>query len=49
MNAEIIAVGNEVVKGHVINTNAGYVARQLESVGISVEYHSAVKIGRAHV
>ena len=43
MNAEIIAIGNEVVKGYVINANATYIARRLEELGISVDYHSTIK------
>ena len=43
MNAEIIAIGNEVVKGHVVNTNAAHIARRLEELGISVDCHSTVK------
>lgn len=42
MKAEIIAVGNEVVMGHTINTNAGYIARQLQTIGIMPKYHTAV-------
>ena len=43
MKCEIIAVGNEVVTGHVINTNAGFIASTLQTIGIETAYHSAVK------
>nr|WP_302595166.1 competence/damage-inducible protein A [uncultured Cellulosilyticum sp.] len=42
MKAEIIAVGNEVVTGHTINTNAGYIAKELQTIGIMPKYHTAV-------
>lgn len=42
MKAEIIAVGNEVVFGHVVNTNASFLAQSLERVGILPQYHTAV-------
>ncbi len=43
MNAEIIAVGDEVVKGYTINTNASYIAKQLQTIGIMPDYHTAVR------
>ncbi len=36
MNAEIIAVGNEVLSGKQLNTNAQYLSRQLLNLGIKV-------------
>ena len=42
MEAEIIAVGNEVIMGHTINTNASYIAKRLQEYGIGVRYHMAV-------
>ena len=42
MNAEIIAVGNEVVMGHTINTNASYLAKALQDIGIMTQYHTAI-------
>ncbi len=43
MKAEIIAVGNEVVDGYVINTNASYIAKQLSKLGIETVSHRSVK------
>lgn len=37
MKAEIIAIGDEVLLGHVENTNGGWIARQLSVFGIMVE------------
>ncbi len=41
MKAEIIAVGTELLLGHVVNTNAAEIARMLAELGIGV-YHQTV-------
>jgi nicotinamide-nucleotide amidase len=42
MNAEIIAVGTELLMGQIANTNAQYISRRLADLGIRVLYHSVV-------
>lgn len=42
MNAEIIAVGTELLMGQITNTNAQYLSRRLADLGIRVLYHSVV-------
>ena len=42
MNAEIIAVGTELLMGQVVNTNATYLSRQLLALGIDVYRHTVV-------
>lgn len=42
MNAEIIAVGTELLMGQIVNTNAQYLSRRLADLGIRVLYHSVV-------
>lgn len=42
MQAEIIAVGNEIVFGHTVNTNGSYLARKIREVGILPSYHTAI-------
>lgn len=42
MNVEIIAVGNEVVSGYTINTNASYLAQEVQKIGMKPTYISAV-------
>jgi nicotinamide-nucleotide amidase len=42
MNASIIAVGTELLFGQVVNTNAAYVSRELQLLGIDVLYHYTV-------
>lgn len=43
MKCEIIAIGNEIVSGHTINSNASFLARELESLGIEVICHTSIK------
>jgi len=42
MNAEIIAVGTEILLGQIVNTNAAYLSRKLAQIGINVYCHSTV-------
>lgn len=42
MKVEIIAVGNEVVYGHTINTNASYLAKEVQALGMQPTYISAI-------
>lgn len=42
MNAEIIAVGTELLLGDILNTNARFLARELSAIGINVFFQSVV-------
>ncbi len=42
MNAEIIAVGDEIASGQRVDTNSAWLGRQLEELGIQVLYHTTV-------
>lgn len=42
MQAEVIAVGTEILLGQVADTNSAYIARRLADAGIEVYYHSLV-------
>jgi nicotinamide-nucleotide amidase len=42
MNAEIIAVGSELLLGQITNTNAQFLSKQLAEIGINVYYHTVV-------
>ncbi|WML60784.1 competence/damage-inducible protein A [Neobacillus sp. PS2-9] len=42
MNAEIIAVGSELLLGQIVNTNARFISQQLAGLGINVFYHTVV-------
>lgn len=42
MNAEIIAVGSELLLGQIVNTNAQFLSRKLAAIGVNVYYHTVV-------
>lgn len=42
MNAEIIAVGSELLLGQIVNTNAQFISQQLSELGVNVFYHTVV-------
>jgi len=42
MNAEIIAVGTELLLGQIANTNAAFLSKQMALMGIDVYYHTSV-------
>lgn len=42
MNAEIIAVGTELLLGQIVNTNAQFLAQELAALGMGVYYHTVV-------
>ncbi|MEK4199668.1 competence/damage-inducible protein A [Cytobacillus sp. FSL K6-0265] len=42
MNAEIIAVGSELLLGQINNTNAKFLSQQLADLGVNVFYHTVV-------
>ncbi|TCP30263.1 competence/damage-inducible protein cinA [Scopulibacillus darangshiensis] len=42
MNAEIIAVGSELLLGQIANTNAQFLSEQLAMLGINVYFHTVV-------
>ena len=42
MYAEIFANGDEITNGKILDTNSQWLSRELEKLGISVQYHTAV-------
>lgn len=42
MNAEIIAVGSELLLGQIANTNAQFLSQQLAHIGVNVYFHTVV-------
>ncbi|MBE3570546.1 MAG: competence/damage-inducible protein A [Bacillales bacterium] len=42
MNAEIIAVGSELLLGQIVNTNAQFLSRHLAEMGVNVFYQTVV-------
>lgn len=42
MKVEIIAIGNEIITGKTINTNASYMASKIQNIGLTPLWHTAV-------
>lgn len=42
VNAEIIAVGSELLLGQIANTNAQFISKKLAEIGVNVFYHTVV-------
>ncbi len=42
MNAEIVAVGSELLLGQIANTNGQFISKQLASIGVDVYTHTVV-------
>ena len=42
MNAEIITIGDELLIGQIVNTNAAYIGRELSAIGITVNHQTTV-------
>ena len=42
MTAEIVAIGTEILMGQIADTDAQYLSRRLQNLGVSVYYHQAV-------
>ncbi len=41
MDVEIITIGDELLSGHTVDTNAAFVARQLNDIGCTLRYRSS--------
>jgi nicotinamide-nucleotide amidase len=39
MNANILTIGDELLIGNTINTNAAWIAQQLNIIGVDVKHH----------
>jgi nicotinamide-nucleotide amidase len=42
MNCEIVTIGSELLHGQIIDTNAPYLARKLNLIGLNVSFHTTV-------
>ncbi len=42
MDTEIITIGDELITGHTVNTNAALIARYVTDLGFSVRYQTSV-------
>ena len=42
MKAEILSIGNEILCGNIIDTNANYIIKKLKEINLTVQHVSAV-------
>lgn len=49
MTAEIVAIGDEILIGQIIDTNSSFIAKELNKIGISVHQITAVEDERNHI
>ena len=43
VHAEIISIGNEVLAGYTVNTNAGFISQELLAIGLTVAWVTTVR------
>jgi len=48
-NAEIISIGDELLAGFTINTNAAFISQQLRSIGITVKWVTTISDERSEI
>ncbi len=49
MQAEIVAIGTELLLGHIIDTNSSWIARQLTTIGLNLYYTTTVGDNEARI
>ena len=49
MTAEIITIGDEILIGQIVDSNSAYIAKELNSIGISVFQVSSVQDEKQHI
>lgn len=49
MNAEIVAIGTELLLGEIVDTNSNHIARTLRDIGVNVFYMTAVGDNRVRI
>src|SRR5699024_1790111 len=49
MLAEIITIGDEILIGQIVDTNSAFIAKKLNSIGISVFQVSSVQDEQSHI
>ncbi|HHJ51825.1 MAG TPA: competence/damage-inducible protein A [Caldithrix abyssi] len=47
--AEIISIGNEVLAGYTVNTNATFISQQLQGIGLPVYWVSTIRDEHEHI
>jgi nicotinamide-nucleotide amidase len=49
MQAEIITIGDEILIGQIIDTNSAFIAKQLNTIGVSVYQITSVQDDQSHI
>lgn len=49
MQAEIITIGNEILLGQTLDSNAAYIAQELNTIGVAVYQMTSVQDKQAHI
>jgi len=49
LNAEIITIGDEILIGQIVDTNATFIAGELDKIGVSVYQITTVQDDKAHI
>ena len=49
MQAEIITIGDEILIGQIIDTNATYISKELNNIGVSVYQITSIQDDRQHI
>jgi nicotinamide-nucleotide amidase len=49
INCAIVTIGTELLLGQIIDTNASYLARELNHIGLAVAFHTTVGDNRTHI
>ncbi len=49
MNAEIITIGDEILIGQIVDTNATFIAGELDKIGVSVYQITTVQDDKSHI
>ena len=49
MQAELLTIGDEILIGQIINTNAVWMAKELNSIGVSIKQITSVSDDKNHI
>src|SRR5690606_33760480 len=49
MLAEIITIGDEILIGQIIDTNSGFISKELDKIGVKVYQITSVQDNREHI
>ena len=49
MQAELLTIGDEILIGQIINTNAVWMAKELNSIGVSIKQITSISDDKKHI